>query len=488
MSPTPIGFVVVPVILLIFLTAPQYLLPSAIAVSVLQAASILNVGGAFPIGITPYFFVTILIWVRFVPLWLSGQIGFGSDEHVRFYLHPLLLFVIWGLASAIILPVIFKGALVYTPRAGMDVYQTSPLQWTWSNAAQAGYLLLNCVFVIFVIWKSIDRLQFERCIAAFRWSGAFAAGVGSYQWLSHMTGLPYPQSFFNSNLAWAQLTEQQVGGAWRLSATFTEPSAAGAYFATWTAFNLFSVINHNNKVPWWNWCLLVSGIVMLALTTSTTGYVTLGAMLVLFFGKQILMFLVSDGLGSRALLVILIVIAGIAAGALLLPSFSQVLTEVIWNKSNSSSGQHRMATSLYAFSLVFQTLGLGVGLGSNRPAGLLSYIASNLGVPGLLLFLYLLYVTRALVQEVMSSCISDTDLTSIVSAVGWAFAVEMFAMFAGGAELTVPGIWVLWGILLAACRYGCASTQQSSGNGELLFEPILLLPSMTPIVLVDAVL
>ena len=60
-------------------------------------------------------------------MWLSGQIGFGNDEYVRFYLHPLLLFVIWGLISAIVLPILFKGALVYTPRAGMDVAQTSPL-------------------------------------------------------------------------------------------------------------------------------------------------------------------------------------------------------------------------------------------------------------------------------------------------------------------------------------------------------------------------
>ena len=227
---------------------------------------------------------------------------------------------------------------------------------------------------------------------------------------------------------------------------------------------------------------------MLAVTTSTTGYVAAAAMFVFFFGKQFAQFLLRGGLGSRALLVILIVVVAVMVGALLLPNVNQVLNDVIWKKSGSASGQHRMATSLYAFSLVFQTVGLGVGLGSNRPSGLLSYIASNLGIPGALLFLYLLYVTRTLVVEEAACEASDASMTSNVSSCGWAFAVEMLAMFVAGAELTVPTIWVLWGLLIATCRQRSFSVQQSLGDEGLLREPILLLPSVTPIVLVDTIL
>ena len=320
MSITYIGLIVIFVSLIIFVVAPRYLVPWAIVVSVLQAASVFNVGGAFPIGVSPYFFVTILICLRFLPLWLSGQLGFGRDESVCLYVRPLLLMVLWGVLSAAVLPVLFSGALVDSPRRGMDAASAIPLQWTWSNVAQAGYLVLNFVFIVYMLWQSVDRIQIERCIAAFRWSGAFAAAVGAYQLLAHFTGLPYPASFFNSNLAWAQLTDQKIGGAWRVSATFTEPSAAGAYFAMWTTLLLFSALS-GERVTWSNWCLLVSGIVMLALTTSATGYLVGATVLVLLFGKQMLHLLVRGVIGRRILLILVIVAAALMAGLILLPNF-----------------------------------------------------------------------------------------------------------------------------------------------------------------------
>jgi len=458
MSVTPIGWVIIPVSLIFFFVAPRFLVPWAIAVSVLQAASVFNVSGAFPIGITPYFFVTILICLRFVPQWLSGRLGFGFDEYVRLYLRFLLLLVIWGLLSASTLPVLFKNTPVDTPRAGMDAAFSSPLHWTWSNGAQAGYLVLLCVFIIYILWQSVDRLQVERCIAAFRWSGAFAAGLGAYQLLAHATGLPYPASFFNSNLAWAQLFNQRTDSAWRVSATFTEPSAAGAFFATWTTLMLFSVIG-DERARWSQWCLLAGGIVILAVTTSTTGYLVGATVIALFFGRQLLQVLVRGALRRKALVALVIVIAALAAGMLLLPDFSRVIRDVILYKSQSKSGRDRMATSVHGFQLLVQTLGLGVGLGSNRPSGLLSYIASNLGIPGLLLFLYLLYITRVMTVAA-SAAAANAGAASRIRACGWVFAASLLAAFAAGAEVTSPILWVSWGILLAACRHAFVTAPQ----------------------------
>ena len=482
MSGTLIGLIIISVSLLIFFTAPQNLVPWAIAVSVLQAASVVNVSGAFPIGITPYFFVTVLICLRFVPQWLSGRLGFEQDDYVCSYLRFLLLLVMWGLVSASLLPLVFSSTPVDTPRAGMDAAAASPLQWTWSNAAQAGYLVLNSVFVIYILWQSIDRVQVERCIAAFRWSGAFAAGVGAYQLIAHISGFPFPVSFFNSNSAWAQLTDQHAGGAWRISATFTESSAAGAYFATWTTLLLFSVVSAE-QAHWSDRCLLAWGIVMLALTTSSTGYLVGAAVLALFFGRQILQFLVRGGLGRRSLVALGIVMAALAAGLLLLPDFSHVIHDVILQKSQSKSGQDRMATSLRGFYLLIQTAGLGAGLGSNRPSGLLSYVASNIGIPGLLLLLYLLYITRAMTAAASAATVNPT-IASHIRACGWSFAVELLAMVVAGSELTTPIFWVSWGILLAACRHAFVTTPEpaldravardETFSAQLASEPILL--------------
>ncbi len=486
MSITYIGLIVVVISFIIFVVAPRYLVPWAIAVSVLQAASVLNVSGAFPIGVSPYFFVTLLICLRFLPLWLSGKLSFGPDESICLYVRPLLLMVFWGVLSAIVLPVIFSGALVDSPRGGMDAVSAIPLQWTWSNVAQAGYLVLNFVFIVYILWQSVDEIQIGRCIAAFRWSGAFAVAVGAYQLLAHLTGLPYPSSFFNSNLAWAQLTDQNIGGAWRVSATFTEPSTAGTYFATWTTLLLFSALS-DERVTFSNWCLLVSGIVMLALTTSATGYLVGATVLVLLVGKQMSHLLIRGVVGYKMLFTLAVVAAALVAGLFLLPNFHRVLYDVIWQKSQSRSGRDRGATAVHALYLAFETVGLGVGLGSNRPSGLFFYILSNMGIPGIVLVSYLLYVTRSLTSHAPTRRITER-FASRIRACGWAFAVAILAALIAGAEFTAPQLWVSWGILLAVCRYVYIANQEFTGDNAVAREPILLEQlAFRPILLLDVI-
>jgi len=368
----------------------------------------------------------------------------------------------------------------------MDAASAIPLQWTWSNVAQAGYLILNFIFIIYMLWQSVDRLQIERCIAAFRWSGAFAAAVGAYQLLAHLTGLPYPASFFNSNLAWAQLTDQSIGGAWRVSATFTEPSAAGAYFAMWTTLLLFSALG-GERVTWSNYLLLVSGIVMLALTTSATGYLVGATVLVLLFGKQMLQLLVRGVMGRRILIILVIVAAALMAGLILLPNFHRVLHEVIWQKSQSRSGRDRGATAFHALYLAVETVGLGVGLGSNRTSGMLFYIISNMGIPGLALVSYLLYVTRSLTAHAPTRLIT-ARFASCMQACGWAFAVAVLAALIAGAEFTAPALWVSWGLLLAVCRYVYLTNEQFTVADAAADEPILLERlARPPVLLLDVV-
>jgi hypothetical protein len=465
MSVTPVGYVIIPVSVATFIGAPRYLLSLGIALSVLQAASVFNIEGDFAVGISPYFFVAILICLRFVPLWLSGRIGFAPREQVLLYQRPLLLLVLWALASVIVLPAVFAGVRVDAARAGMDAYAPSPLHWSLSNGAQIAYLMLNCVFVTCLVYESANRLQVDRFFAAFRWSGALAAAVGLYQLVAHIYGLPYPDNFFNSNSAWAQLTDQRLAGSWRVSATFTEPSAAGSYFAMWTALVLFSAVGDEYS-PRSYWCLPPLGIVMLAVTTSTTGYVAGAALLLLFFKKQLPGLVLHRTISRRGLFAIVVILAALVAGALLLPNFSHVIRAVIWQKSQLTSGQNRMATSVHAYYIAVQSLGLGVGLGSNRPSGLLSYVVSNLGIPGLVLFLYLLQVTRALSAAAVTSAkaAEDIRLLTLIRASGCAFAVEMFAMVVAGAELTSPGLWVSWAVLLGTCRQASLSSQELANS------------------------
>ena len=84
MTITPIGFVIIPLSLIIFLVWPRLLVPWAIIVSVFEAASVINVGGGESgIGIQPFFFVVVLITLRFLPPYLVTR------AQVRQFLHLL---------------------------------------------------------------------------------------------------------------------------------------------------------------------------------------------------------------------------------------------------------------------------------------------------------------------------------------------------------------------------------------------------------------
>lgn len=446
LSITPIGAILIPVSLLIFAVRPAYLMPWTILMATFQAAAVVNIGGAFPIGVAPYYFSIVLIAIRFVPMCIAGRVSFTSNE--RYLSRPLLILTLWGVVSAFTLPALFAGVNVDAPRAGMDAAMTVPLQWTFSNAAQAGYLTLHCIFLLYVIWMCTDHAQMLNAISAFRWSGAIAAVLGAYQLTSHLTGLPYPLEFLNSNLVWAQLTDQTLAGTWRISATFTEPSVAGAFFAVWSTFLLFLTTDSRTSRPL-DWLFLCFGMAMVVLTTSTTGYIVTGAAIVLFVWKVITRLLTKRTIDPKIVLVAVMVSAAIFAAICFIPNFRGVLTEVLWEKNLSVSGQDRGNTIWQAFEITIESLGLGVGLGSNRPSGMLFYIMSNLGIPGLAIFCSLVYVTCRFALKSGVSVRSDSPVGGYLNAAMWAFAIELLAMVVSGADISAPQLWVVWALVVA---------------------------------------
>lgn len=451
MSVTPIGYILGALSLLIFVQWPSYLTAWAIIVSAFQAASVMNLGGAFPIGITPYFFVVTLIVLRFIPQWLSGRIGFANDDQALPMIRCLILLTAWGIISAFVLPHVFAGLDVDTPRQRMDPLYTEPLRWTMSNVAQAGYLLLNCLFLIYAVSSRNAQAELHRNINAFLITGLIVALFGAYQFIAHLFGLPFPTSFLNSNTAWEQLMDQTIAGGWRISATFNEPSSAGMFFSMWTAFTLFLATDRLHGNLWYS-ILLVIGLSMLVLTTSTTGYVAGGVLLILFVWKELSQVLLKGKISPRSFGILAIAAVAIALATMLLPHFHTILEDILFKKQDTISGRDRTATSIRAIYITAQTWGLGVGLGSNRPSGMVFYIMSNLGVAGLMLFGLMFYQTRLWVKRTGDGEVCHNYSHSIAVAAGWAFSFQLVAMAISGADISSPHIWIAWVLVLTACE------------------------------------
>jgi hypothetical protein len=445
----PIGFVLIPLSLGIFFLRPQYLGPWAIIMSAFQAASVLNIEGGFPLGVSPYFFVLILIAIRFLPLWLGGKCGFETADVAIDITQPLLILTIWAIVSAFLLPWLFAGVGVDVPRLGMDSPHTSPLQWSMSNAAQAMYVTLDAIFVIYVLWCGRTRGYFERLIYAFVICGVIASAIGGYQYLSHYAGLPYPTDFFNSNPGWRQLMSQQLAGISRVSATFIEPSTAGAFFAVWSTLMLFLAAGGGGG---WAWPLFVIGVIMVFLTTSTTGYLIGGLVIALFVWKEFVRVFTTGRISGRGLFLMVAIAGAIVAAALFIPNFSAVLAKILWQKTDSQSGHDRATTMWEAVRITAETCGMGAGLGSNRPSGMLFYIASNLGLPGLMLFgVMIAAIYKSLFAGLRST--SPFDRTrGYLGAAGWATAISLTAMAVTGGDITGSQLWICVGVAATGSR------------------------------------
>lgn len=459
MTITPIGFVIIPLSLAIFLVWPRLLVPWAIVVSVFEAASLINLGeGDSSIGIQPFFFVVALIALRFVPQYLTGRFGFVQGHPVLSLFRPLMLFAFWGAVSAFVLPFLFANVAVNIPHGGMDTVPL-PLHWSLSNAAQAGYLTLDCVFILYTTWLARDHREMEADIRAFRSAGIIAVTIGMYQLVAHNTGLPFPKEFFNSNEAWGQLLDEKIAGTWRLSSTFTEPSAAGGFFAVWSSFLLFTVADRATARRL-DWLLLCAGIAMLLLTTSSTGYLVTAIVLSMFILQQVLRLIVQGRMSPRVVIVCVVIGIGAIGAIAFLPNFDRLLEEVFFKKAESISAKNRTATQWQALMITRQSSGLGVGLGSNRPSGMLFYILSDLGVPGLLLFAYCLYVTFSLIGTSIQPRLRCAAARGYLKGSASAFVVTLFTMIISGADVTTPLIWITWSLVTGVMGHACASSQQ----------------------------
>ena len=452
MSITPIGLILIPISLLIFCVRPRLLISWAIIVSAFQAASVINFGGDFAIGISPYFFVVSLVAIRFVTISLQGRLGFKHDDIALDITRPLLMLAAWGVASAFLLPRLFAGIHVDTPRLGMDPVSTTPLEWSMSNAAQAGYLILNGVFLIYVMWRSDDLSFIDQLARAFIWCGAIASAVGAYQVSAHILGFRFPAEIFNSNAGWQQLVSQRVAGAWRVSATFNEPSSAGIFFAAWTTFLLFLTMDRQSATGA-RWLLFWCGIVMLVLTTSTTGYVTAFVLVAILGFKELGAVAIKGYINEKLLLTFAAIITASVAAALFIPDMHQLFADILWYKSQSHSGQERTSTILVALNVAVHSFGLGVGLGSNRPSGMLFYIFSNIGIPGTILFAALIFATRGIVVRAMGAPDISDKIRAYMRGAGWAFAMYCVAMCISGADISSPHLWILWSLLVGFARY-----------------------------------
>ena len=354
MQVTIFGIIWLPILGAAMFLPLRYLASLVVFSAIFQAASVLNVGTK---GISPFFI---------------SQAMFSLCALVRIKVLPariprwavvLLVLIAFAILVTLLAPLLFKGTLVYVPDQGIDeaaMYGGSPLSYSAGQLAQCVYLLVNVVTLglFYFAGRLLDWRLLWRVFMFSLWLVVF---IGLWEFSSKIIGYPFPSDFFYSNPGVAQLSDQLTFGIDRLNSTYTEPSNAGAVLAAFFWMTMMS-----SQMSYLALILILGTLVC---TVSGTGVAALLAGMV---------YRVSSKYGVSILLVLaLFLFAG-----LILSGYAEILLSLLSIKFESHSGVSRLTADVYAFELVPKTFGFGVGLGSNRPSGLLAYVVSNLGVIG----------------------------------------------------------------------------------------------------------
>lgn len=322
--------------------------------------------------------------------------------------------VIWAGVITYAGPRIFAGLPVFDPSLGVDVQvgALTPLAPTLGNVAQWGYLLLAVVFLLVagrlfpvdarilgvLVWATVGL-----AIARLVLGGLFPLDL-----IQTMPGLPY-----------------QNGS--RLAGTFYEPSVLGMYLTAAAGYFGAQLLTRQKTVA----PLAGLGLVGVEFVANGSGTALMGLVLITALGAVVLFVrMARSGRVRVRPMLVAGSLAVVAAGLTQLPAVLALTVGAVQTKTETSSWVARGASNDRSIGIVLDTLGLGVGLGGNRPSSLPLFVVSCLGVVGaaLLIAIIVIAVRRALRTGQVTST--------------WALLGALTAGAVAVPDLSTPLIWV----------------------------------------------
>lgn len=303
----------------------------------------------------------------------------------------LVLFALYGIATAFVLPRMFAGAFKVYPmlfKIPDNQFAAIPLRPSAQNFTAAFYMMGTLLTAV-TVWIACRRkgvvqtLVTSLVVLAWAHAGLGLAGVV-------LRGTPADavlELFRNS--AYLQ-HDNQIDGFVRIRGIFPEASAYAAFGFVLFAANA-ELWYHSIRSRATGIAALVMGSVLF-FSTSSTAYVALAAY-ALFFGlRQIALPGIANPAKGRAalavmgMLVVLAALVFIASPALIDP-IGKVIASMTIEKSSSYSGLQRLYWTKQGWELFLASYGLGVGAGSFRSSSMVFAILGSMGVIGIISFL-----------------------------------------------------------------------------------------------------
>lgn len=474
MSVELIGVITLLVGIMCLVYGPSFASYAFFAFTLLGAAAATKVGGA---NLQPAHvllgFLALDLALR--PNLFVSSIGLIAPFKTGFWLFATLFYAI---PASIILPRLFAGSTYVfalgSSDAGVATILQIPLGPVAANITQSIYFggaLLTFIIISAYAMRSkgLENLSSAVVLCAFVNLAFAAADVLTYY--SDTAGL----LSFIRNSSYRLLTNVQVAGLKRIVGSFAEASTF-AYITVGLFAYTFALWSRGVDVKKTGPAAFGS-LAALVFSTASSGYVALGAFLVVQYvasGVKIL-----RGRAHKNAVIFLFcgpLFFGMLAMLILLhpPSregLDHLVTLTLLEKIESDSGVERMSWNAQALGAFWDTLGFGAGLGSVRASSWLIVVPASIGIFGALT--YWLFVGSVLLArtgaEPRSAAIRTAAkmgcLAQLIAASVAGGTVDLGLLFFSFAAIAASGLLAQE---LQGSTIGSRITSRRSGPRSLL--------------------
>jgi hypothetical protein len=435
---------------------PVVLLQLALVASVFEAAAAVTFGG---LGLQPAMLPAAFFSAYMGLQILLGARYAGSALIWRSFM-PMALFAGWALLSSVLLPRLLQGQVWVSPQKLEPPFAEVLLDPSTLSKNPDIYLVVDCLILLFVaLFASGPSSRASRVMNAYVVSGYVAVGIGLWQFANKVAGVPFPEDFLYSNPGWTIHSGQTIGGIPRINGSFSEPAAFAGFLVNIVCSTGWMAINGNGgrSVR----ILLAAALVMVLLSTSTTGYGVLAmaaAGLTLYALVRGTRRLRGRILSMGVVLVLSLAVVGLTTTAFL-PAVNEAAAEILastMGKKESQSYEERSNADAQSLQIAADTGGIGVGWGGNRSSSLIPGILSNVGVPGFAALLWFAFAMVRLVGRSLAVIRDPRDLAVIQGAIGSVLG-SLGAALLSGPSITSVTFFAMLGLIIGASARALAA-------------------------------
>lgn len=411
--------------------------------TVVQAASVFNISlPGFYYGISPYNFTALLIIIIMVREF-SKKTNFlaGPTNMPLVFLSGYILVAFVG---SFALPNIFSDTYVvrHDEVSGFDG-QFKAVKWNLLNLVQAVNLIINFLILCYFIKLVKNNTNLKLCAMQGLLIGFLLIfAIGIYERLVLIFQFYSLIDFWSSNPSYAQHGIADGGLVKRIGIPFSEPSYNSAFIAAFATSSL-SLVLWGKRIKL-GFLLLLISIFLTINAMGVTGIIATviiyPVMIFIYFFRLIYLKDFRENLPQRLFLLIS-VFAFIGAFLYFSDSYySEIAKKLFYQPIEKISWQYldskwtRLKIDLNSLTLIIDTYGLGVGLGSLRASSFLVTLLVSTGVLGLLL--WILFLFTLIIKYIDANTLTDGQLIAVFGLIGCSSS-----MFIGIPDLNLPMYW-----------------------------------------------